>query len=552
MSAAKGLKVVGYFDCPGGGQVVVRDNVAYVGHVKPPNGTTLIDVSDPANPRKLSEITVPEGTLSHKVRVDNGIMLVNREIFPIGRQGPGVPRRPRGLRYRQALGPAPYRPHGRRVACTASRSTAATSMARRSSTAISATSSAIIDFQKPEQPEEVGRWWMPGQWTAGGETADLGGHRPSLPSSDARRQSPLRQLLARRLRHSRHRRHDQAEVHLRPRLEPAISLADAYRACRCRSCCAAAASCWWPTKMSCASPARRRRRSSGSSTSPTRPGRFRSPASRLTRRTACPKRDYTGLHQFCEEIRSTEIPIAWFARGLKVVDIANPHAPKEVASFMPPVSARRRARSEQRRLLRCARPHLSDRPRHAAFISWSGSDHFLLIRDGALMDIVIRNAGVRGHKGHGRYRHREGSHRARGTRRLAGKGRSEIDAAGSLVLPGLVQSALARRQVPARRNHAAQPVRDAAGSDRDHQRLQAQIRSRPKSPHAPSRAIEAGVKNGTTFFRLFADVGTIGGLRAARGLLLAREKFERLLRHPGRGVSAGRHRARSRRGGAAG
>jgi cytosine/creatinine deaminase len=39
------------------------------------------------------------------------------------------------------------------------------------------------------------------------------------------------------------------------------------------------------------------------------------------------------------------------------------------------------------------------------------------------------------------------------------------------------------------------------------------------------RALEDGVKNGTTFFRLFADVGTIGGLRAARGLLLAREKM---------------------------
>jgi hypothetical protein len=52
-----------------------------------------------------------------------------------------------------------------------------------------------------------------------------------------------------------------------------------------------------------------------------------------------PKQDYTGLHQFCEEIRSTEIPIAWFAHGLRVVDIANPHAPKEVASFMPDVPA---------------------------------------------------------------------------------------------------------------------------------------------------------------------------------------------------------------------
>jgi hypothetical protein len=49
MAVAKGLKVVGYFDCAGGGQVVVRSNVAYVGHVKPPNGTTIIDVSDPAS-----------------------------------------------------------------------------------------------------------------------------------------------------------------------------------------------------------------------------------------------------------------------------------------------------------------------------------------------------------------------------------------------------------------------------------------------------------------------------------------------------------------------
>jgi hypothetical protein len=51
------------------------------------------------------------------------------------------------------------------------------------------------------------------------------------------------------------------------------------------------------------------------------------------------KQDYTGLHQFCEEVRGTEIPIAWFAHGLRIVDIANPHAPHETASFMPPVPA---------------------------------------------------------------------------------------------------------------------------------------------------------------------------------------------------------------------
>jgi hypothetical protein len=54
MSTAKGMRVVGYYDCPGGGQVVVLKNVAYVGHVKPPNGTSIIDIADPSNPRELA------------------------------------------------------------------------------------------------------------------------------------------------------------------------------------------------------------------------------------------------------------------------------------------------------------------------------------------------------------------------------------------------------------------------------------------------------------------------------------------------------------------
>ena len=31
------------------------------------------------------------------------------------------------------------------------------------------------------------------------------------------------------------------------------------------------------------------------------------------------------------------MPVAWFAMGLRVVDIAKPHAPKEVAYYMPDV-----------------------------------------------------------------------------------------------------------------------------------------------------------------------------------------------------------------------
>jgi hypothetical protein len=52
-----------------------------------------------------------------------------------------------------------------------------------------------------------------------------------------------------------------------------------------------------------------------------------------------PQPEYTGCHQPCEEIRSTEIPVAWFAYGLRIIEIKNPHAPREVASFLPDVPA---------------------------------------------------------------------------------------------------------------------------------------------------------------------------------------------------------------------
>ena len=70
---------------------------------------------------------------------------------------------------------------------------------------------------------------------------DLEGHGPSLSPSHALRRPALRELLARRLRDPRHRRHEQAEIRVRPRLEPAVPVADPHRACRCRSRCAAGA-----------------------------------------------------------------------------------------------------------------------------------------------------------------------------------------------------------------------------------------------------------------------------------------------------------------------
>ena len=46
----------------------------------------------------------------------------------------------------------------------------------------------------------------------------------------------------------------------------------------------------------------------------------------------------TGCHQPVEDITGPEVPFAWFAQGLRFVDISNPHAPREVASYMPDVA----------------------------------------------------------------------------------------------------------------------------------------------------------------------------------------------------------------------
>ena len=42
-----------------------------------------------------------------------------------------------------------------------------------------------------------------------------------------------------------------------------------------------------------------------------------------------------GCHQPIEKITGTQIPAAWFSNGMRIIDIARPRAPKEVARFIP-------------------------------------------------------------------------------------------------------------------------------------------------------------------------------------------------------------------------
>lgn len=78
---ARNIKRLGHLDIPGGGQVVVDGDHAFVGHMKPPHGTTIIDVSDPRNPRISAKIDLPDDSShTHKVRVVRGdLMLTNVE-----------------------------------------------------------------------------------------------------------------------------------------------------------------------------------------------------------------------------------------------------------------------------------------------------------------------------------------------------------------------------------------------------------------------------------------------------------------------------------------
>src|SRR4030095_9838457 len=82
MPRIKGLRKIGYFDCPGGGQVYVDKGYAYVAHMDGPDGTTIVHVQDPTRPRRVAHLQVPPGVHSHKVRVVNDLMLVNWEAPP--------------------------------------------------------------------------------------------------------------------------------------------------------------------------------------------------------------------------------------------------------------------------------------------------------------------------------------------------------------------------------------------------------------------------------------------------------------------------------------
>jgi hypothetical protein len=48
-----------------------------------------------------------------------------------------------------------------------------------------------------------------------------------------------------------------------------------------------------------------------------------------------PQPPMTGCHQPSERFAGTIVPFAWFAQGLRLIDVADPFAPKEVGFYLP-------------------------------------------------------------------------------------------------------------------------------------------------------------------------------------------------------------------------
>ena len=81
----EGFALVGHSDLNGFGdgmQVMRHGDALYVGHFGTSGiGTTILDVSDPSDPRVALQWGAPSGSHTHKVQVAEGLLLINHELF---------------------------------------------------------------------------------------------------------------------------------------------------------------------------------------------------------------------------------------------------------------------------------------------------------------------------------------------------------------------------------------------------------------------------------------------------------------------------------------
>jgi len=334
MSQAKGLKEVSYVDIIGGGQVTIQGNYCYVAHMDAPAGTSILDISDPKHPRQVAHIAIPPGVHTHKVRVENDLMVVNWECPPPyihddSFQGGLLvydvsnPAKPKELCFWKSAGAGVHRFDfdGRYAYITPTVEGYHLNIAM------------ILDLKDPTKPQEVGRWWMPGQHVAGGETPDEG-YRLTWCHHILRRGNRLyvaywhagmaildiedmsKPKLVSRLQYSPAFSHPTHTVLPMPfevaGRKIAIVADEDVRKLR-----PSPPAFMWLVDI----------------TDETMPVPISTYQIEGLENRNMP--EFSGCHEPAEQVYSTEIPVAWFEFGLRLVDVKNPHAPKEVGYFVP-------------------------------------------------------------------------------------------------------------------------------------------------------------------------------------------------------------------------
>ncbi len=384
---------VGHLDLAGAGQVTVQGNYAYVGHI--PNkanlGTTIIDIADPTKPRIVAEITLEDTTShSHKVRVSGDIMIVNHERNPtaVGRRADDLPGVEKALRAKLGREPThaelaiPLKIREEDVAAViaeakrgyhkggfkvwdVSNKTAPREIVHHKTGGIGvhrfdmdaryayiSTEMAgyvgnilvVYDMKEPARPEEVARWWIPGQHLAGGET-------PTWPG----RQHRLHHAL---------RRGDEMWASC---WHGGFNIVDVSDLRKPRTLGGYNYHPLFPEPTHTAMPVPERiggrriavaidEEDQAQSADEEHARRGRAHACVITFDVTDPARIQPlgqfqvseldspfartpgarfGAHQYCERMEGTLVLAAWFSGGLRMIDVADPLSPREIGWFIP-------------------------------------------------------------------------------------------------------------------------------------------------------------------------------------------------------------------------
>ena len=170
---SRNIELVGHSDLNGKGdgmQMMLKGDYLFVGHMGYNGlGTSVLDVSNPRDPRVVRQIPIPENTHSHKVQLAGDILLVNHEqqlhagspysaglaVYDVSK--PADPTQ---------IGFLPINGQGiHRLWWTGDKYTYFSVREEGYQGRFLMTA----NMADPVSPKIVSRWWYPGQWLAGGE-----------------------------------------------------------------------------------------------------------------------------------------------------------------------------------------------------------------------------------------------------------------------------------------------------------------------------------------------------------------------------------------------